>query len=167
MRAPALALLALALLGGCAGEAPRPPAAAAPSPAGAPVVVPLAPTAAALGARAAALASSFVGVPYRYGGDTPSGFDCSGLVYYVYSELGLSVPRTAAQQRSAAHHVPEQSLAPGDLVFFYTPEDHVGIYLGNGEFVHAPATGRSVERARLDQPFFIMGYAGGGRFAVP
>ena len=125
------------------------------------------PAANALGARAAVLASGLVGVPYRYGGDTPSGFDCSGLVYYIFSELGMSVPRTAAQQRVAARHVPEDALQPGDRVFFYTPEDHVGIYLGNGEVVHAPATGRSVERARLDQPFFIMGYAGGGRFAVP
>jgi cell wall-associated NlpC family hydrolase len=167
MRAAVVVLLALALLGGCAGEAPRPPATAASHAPVAPVPPPLVPAANPLGARAAALAGSFVGVPYRYGGDTPSGFDCSGLVYYVYSELGLSVPRTAAQQRGAARHVPEEALAPGDLVFFYTPEDHVGIYLGNGEFVHAPATGRTVERARLDQPFFIMGYAGGGRFAVP
>jgi cell wall-associated NlpC family hydrolase len=62
--------------------------------------------------------------------------------------------------------VPQQELRPGDLVFFYTPDDHVGIYLGNSEFVHAPASGRMVERARLDTPFFILGFAGAARVTV-
>ncbi len=156
MRFAGLALTGLSLLAGCASAPPR---ATAPAP-----VVVAEPPVAALGARAAALASSFVGTPYRFGGDTPSGFDCSGLVYFVFHELGVSVPRTAAEQRAAAQHVRGEELAPGDLVFFYTPADHVGIYLGNGEFVHAPASGRAVERARLDAPFFILGFAGGGRF---
>jgi cell wall-associated NlpC family hydrolase len=123
------------------------------------------PRAEALGARAAALADRLVGTPYRLGGTTPDGFDCSGLVVYVYGELGVALPRTAAEQRSFATRVPVASLAPGDLVFFSSPEDHVGIYLGGGEFVHAPGTGRRVERARLDAPYFILGYAGGGRVA--
>jgi cell wall-associated NlpC family hydrolase len=155
MRAAGFVLTGLALLAGCASAPPRPPA--APT-----IVIP-----AALGARIAALAGSFVGTPYRFGGDSPAGFDCSGLVYFVYREFGVSVPRTAAEQRAAAQHVTGDALAPGDLVFFYTPEDHVGIYLGNGEFVHAPASGRSVERARLDAPYFILGFAGGGRFSGP
>jgi cell wall-associated NlpC family hydrolase len=116
-------------------------------------------------ARAAEIASRFLGTPYRYGGASPDGFDCSGLVWYVYRELGVPVPRTAAEQRAAARPVPRDDLQPGDLVFFHLPQDHVGIYLGGGQFVHAPATGRTVERARLDSPYFILSFAGAGRFA--
>ena len=141
------------LLAACAGtpvvRAPPPPAAVAP--------------ATDLGSRAAALAARLVGTPYQYGGSSPAGFDCSGLVWYVYRELGVAVPRTAAEQRVAVEHVDMEGLRPGDLVFFYTPADHVGVYLGAGEFVHAPSSGKRVERARLDSPFFILGYAGGGR----
>jgi cell wall-associated NlpC family hydrolase len=153
MRVPGVVLLGLGLLAGCAAAPLRPAPAATP--------------AATLGARAAALASGLVGTPYRYGGSTPAGLDCSGLVYYVYRELGVAVPRTSAAQRAAAMPVTAEELRPGDLVFFYTPEDHVGIYLGGAEFVHAPASGRAVERARLDAPFFILDYAGGGRLPGP
>ena len=116
-------------------------------------------------ARAAALAAQLVGAPYKYGGATPDGFDCSGLVWYVYQTVGLAVPRTAVEQQAAARPVPLSALRPGDLVFFYTAVDHVGIYLGGGEFVHAPATGRSVTRARLDSPYFLLGFAGAGRLS--
>jgi cell wall-associated NlpC family hydrolase len=158
MRVPVLVVAGL--VAGCAGAPPRPPP--APVVARASPALPE-PRAAAVGARAAALAASLVGTPYRYGGATPAGFDCSGLVFYVYHELGLTVPRTAAGQRAAVTRVDQEQLQPGDLVFFYTPADHVGIYLGSGEFVHAPASGRSVARARLDSPYFALGYAGGGR----
>jgi peptidoglycan DL-endopeptidase CwlO len=151
MRAAAVLAL-VTLLAGCAASPPRPEPA---------------PPTGALGARAAALASRLVGTPYRTGGSTPDGFDCSGLVFYVYRELGVTLPRTAAEQRGALERVPATALAPGDLVFFSTPADHVGIYLGGGEFVHAPGTGRVVERARLNSPYFILGYAGGGRVAGP
>ena len=117
------------------------------------------------GVRAAELAVQQLGRPYRYGGATPDGFDCSGLVWYVYHALGIEVPRTAAEQRAGSVYIAAEQLRPGDLVFFYTPADHVGIYLGGREFVHAPASGRTVERARLDTPFYILGFAGGGRFA--
>jgi len=157
MRAIAIASVAAALLAGCAAPPPVRVAAAA-------AVVPMVGD---LGVRVAALAERYVGVPYRYGGDSPQGFDCSGLVWYVYREAGLAVPRTAAEQRAAALHVDTDALRPGDLVFFFTPADHVGLYLGGGEFVHAPASGKRVVRARLDAPFFILGYAGGGRFARP
>jgi cell wall-associated NlpC family hydrolase len=145
------------LLAGCGGAPLRPPPPAVPVEAPAPAA------AERLGERAAALAASLVGTPYRYGGAARDGFDCSGLVYYVYATLGVAVPRTAAGQRAAVTRVRAEELEPGDLVFFYTPADHVGIYLGNGEFVHAPASGRSVERTRLDTPFFLLGYAGSGR----
>ena len=134
---------------------PAPAAAPAPALASAPASV--------LGERAATLATRLLGTPYRVGGTSTDGFDCSGLVYYVYRELGVSLPRTAAEQRAAARRVPAEALVPGDLVFFSTPVDHVGIYLGHGEFVHAPGSGRGVERARLDSPYFLLGYAGGGR----
>lgn len=165
MRVPVIALVAGSLVAGCAGtpaRAPVPPPVVASPAAG----LSHAPDA-AIGSRAAALAASLVGRPYRFGGASPEGFDCSGLVYYVYSALGLGVPRTAALQRGAAARVAADDLKPGDLVFFYTPQDHVGIYVGDGEFVHAPASGRSVQRARLDAPFFVLGFAGGGRLPAP
>ena len=164
MRFKALALIGLAVLAGCAVAPPRsvPPVAS-------PVVVPQVPPSVepSIGDRAAALAERYVGVPYQYGGRSPEGFDCSGLVWYVYHELGVSVPRTAARQRDATARVSSDALRRGDLVFFFTPKDHVGIYLGGGEFVHAPATGRTVSRARLDTPYFILGFAGGGRVTGP
>ena len=161
MRATPALLLVVLGLSGCA-SAPRQ---AGPPDAGrAPAALPGAP---AIGAHAAELAARLVGAPYRFGGESPAGFDCSGLVWYVYRELGVGVPRTAAAQRAAVLPVAAAELAPGDLVFFYTPADHVGIYLGDKEFVHAPASGRGVERARLDSPFFILGFAGGGRVTAP
>lgn len=155
---PVLLLVALGLAG-CAG-APRRPA---PPSAGRVAALPAAPV---LGARAAELAAHLVGTPYRFGGESPAGFDCSGLVWYVYRELGVGLPRTAAAQHAAVRPVPADELEPGDLVFFYMPEDHVGLYVGDQEFVHAPKSGRGVERARLDAPYFILGYAGGGRVAA-
>ena len=161
MRTTSALLLVVLCLCGCA-SAPR-----RSSSRDARVTPVVQPAAAVLGAHAAELAARLVGAPYRYGGDTLAGFDCSGLVWYVYRELGVGMPRTAAAQRAAALPVSSEALEPGDLVFFYTPADHVGIYLGGHEFVHAPASGRSVERARLDSPFFIRGFAGGGRVAAP
>jgi cell wall-associated NlpC family hydrolase len=153
MRFLVFTMLALRLLAGCSSAPPyRPePVAAVVSKAD------------AVGARAAALATRYVGVPYRLGGHSPAGFDCSGLVWFVYHELGISVPRTAALQHQVARSISGDQLQPGDLVFFYTSVDHVGIYVGNGEFIHAPATGKTVSRARLNSPYFILGFAGGGR----
>lgn len=159
----AAAVLVATALGACSTAPVRPPAVPAPAPTGAGVAVPAPDDA---GARLAALATRFVGTPYRFGGASPdAGFDCSGLVWYVHRELGLSVPRTAADQRARASPVRRDELRPGDLVFFYTPRDHVGIYLGDGQFVHAPSSGRSVERARLDAPYFLLSFAGAGRLA--
>jgi cell wall-associated NlpC family hydrolase len=156
--AVAVLLLAAASLAACTAPPVRPSG----GPAGGSVAVP---TPDGAGPKIAQLASGFLGTKYRYGGASPDGFDCSGLVWYVHRELGLAVPRTAADQRAAAQPVSRDDLRPGDLLFFYTPQDHVGIYVGDGSFVHAPATGRTVERARLDSPFFILSFAGAGRFA--
>ena len=111
----------------------------------------------------AATALAQLGVPYRLGGSDPSVFDCSGLVQWAFAATGVAVPRTTEEQFTWFRPVSREELQPGDLVFFRLPQPHVGIYLGRGEFVHAPTTGRAVERARLDSPWFILSFAGGGR----
>lgn len=103
------------------------------------------------------LALSLVGVPYRYGGADPTaGFDCSGLVYYTFTSNGHAVPRTSRAQFDAALKVPLTQAAEGDLLFFQDQEQlsHVGIYLGAGQFVHAPSSGGSVRVANLDAPYY-------------
>src|SRR3954447_4199178 len=100
------------------------------------------------GARAAGLARRYLGVPYVWGGESPSGFDCSGLVQYVYSRIGVALPRVTYQQWSAGPHVARSGLRTGDLVFFYG-RSHVGIYLGGGRFIHAPHTGTVVQIGSL------------------
>lgn len=115
------------------------------------------------GERAAALALGLVGTPYRYGGNGPDAFDCSGLVRYVFAELGLPLPRTSEAQFAAAEPVAPDALKAGDLVFFRIPQAHIGIFLGDGRFVHAPATGRTVSVARLDEPWFSRGFVGAAR----
>lgn len=117
-----------------------------------------------LGRRAAALSLQFLGRPYVWGGEDPSGFDCSGLVQYVYGRLGLALPRVARDQYHAGVHVPFSQLEPGDLVFFENL-GHVGIYLGRGRFVHAPHTGTVVQIAELDG-WYADNYVGAVRVAA-
>lgn len=88
------------------------------------------------------IAKQYIGVPYVYGGSTPSGFDCSGFVQYVYAQAGKSLPRVTTAQQVATTPVSEPQ--PGDLVFFGSPAYHVGIYVGNGQMIDAPRTGSSV-----------------------
>ena len=105
----------------------------------------------------ARLARNMVGVPYRYGGSDPaSGFDCSGLVYYSYSEAGVSVPRSSQDLFSAVTKIALDDAEPGDLIFFQDQEklSHVGIYLGNRTFVHAPSSGKHVSVASVDTPYY-------------
>jgi peptidoglycan DL-endopeptidase CwlO len=85
------------------------------------------------------IAQSFFGVPYRYGGTTPAGFDCSGLTSYVYRQAGISIPRTASAQAAAS--TPVSNPRPGDLVFFGSPIYHVGIYVSPGRMIDAQRTG--------------------------
>jgi murein DD-endopeptidase len=111
-------------------------------------------------------AISLIGSPYRFGGSGPTSFDCSGLVRYVHQELGIEVPRTAAEQYRAATPVPVNDLEPGDLLFFRTAGkriSHVAIYAGSGRFVHAPQTGRPIEIRTLDDDYYRPRLAGAGR----
>ncbi len=110
--------------------------------------------------EAATIALHYLGVPYLWGGATPAGFDCSGLVMYVYAQLGISLPHYAAAQYQLGTAVPFDQLQPGDLVFF-DALDHVGIYIGGGQFVHAPHTGDVVKISSLAE--FGAGYVGARR----
>ena len=93
--------------------------------------------------EAATIALGYLGVPYVYGGASPSGFDCSGLVMYVYAKLGISLPHYTVAQWNATEPISQSQMQPGDLVFF-DGLGHVGIYIGNGQFVDAPHTGSVV-----------------------
>ena len=107
-----------------------------------------------------------IGRPYRFGGSEPAGgFDCSGLVHYAYRVLGLDLPRTAETQQGATMPVTTASLAVGDLLFFRLGRgvDHVGIYYGDGRFVHAPSQGKAVTLSRLDEAYWREHLAGAGR----
>lgn len=98
-----------------------------------------------------------VGKPYRYGGDTPQGFDCSGLVHYSFKRAGLEVPRSTETQRKRSYRVSRTGLAHGDLVFFDQlgkSSSHVGIYLGNNRFAHAPSSGKQVRVDSLADPYW-------------
>lgn len=107
-------------------------------------------------ARAADVARDMVGVSYRYGGRTPSGFDCSGLVFFAYQTAGLTVPRTSKDQYRAARSIAFRDAEPGDLLFFkgWRSVSHVGIYLGENRFVHAPSRGKQVTITRLDEEYY-------------
>ena len=114
-----------------------------------------------------AAAARVAGSPYRYGGHTPRGFDCSGLVFYAYNQAGIAVPRTTGAQRSRARRVPLDDLRPGDVLFFVLEGkkvSHVGIYAGGGTFIHAPSTGKKVSYASLHSQFWRSRLVGAGRF---
>ncbi len=113
------------------------------------------------------VARGLVGIPYRFGGNSRRGMDCSGLVQYVYRKVGVAVPRTVAEQRRHAFPVSLEALQPGDLLFFRLNGrrvSHVGLYLGEGRFIHAPSTGKRVTIARLNDLFWSRRLVGAGRF---
>ena len=101
------------------------------------------------GGRAAMFALQAVGVPYRWAGESPqTGFDCSGLVRWAYSKVGVDVPHSSYALYGVGRRVPVLKMAPGDVLFF-EGLGHVGLYVGKGRMVHAPQTGRTVEVIRL------------------
>jgi cell wall-associated NlpC family hydrolase len=117
-----------------------------PKPSGAARSAPTpAPAAAAAGRSALQAAMSKLGRPYRYGASGPSAFDCSGLVYWSYRQVGVTLPRTSSAMSRVGSPVSRNALQPGDLVFFYRPVSHVGIYVGNGQILHASTSGQPVK----------------------
>ncbi|MBR5155490.1 MAG: C40 family peptidase [Clostridia bacterium] len=93
------------------------------------------------------LAKKYLGIPYVYGGSSPSGFDCSGFVYFLYKNMGVTLNRVAADQMTNGTWVPKNALQPGDIVGFANRSgyiNHVGIYVGNGMMIHSPQTGEVV-----------------------
>jgi len=143
-------MLAATLLAGCSSAPSRPAAAGSAGD--------------AVGRQVLAVAADQLGKPYRYGGAGPRGFDCSGLVQYAYGGAGITVPRTTTQQLRRAR--PVDRLRPGDVVFFRIEPpkiSHVGIYAGNGRFIHAPSSGKRVSYAELDDPYWRRRLVATGR----
>lgn len=121
-----------------------------------------------MGAIAARTAERFVGIPYRWGGENVvDGMDCSGFVRAVYNLCGLSIPRTSSDQYRAGDAVARQDLQDGDLVFFGASADkinHVGIYVGNGKFVHAPRRGEEIRVTSVEDDYFEKRFVGARRY---
>ena len=116
-----------------------------------------------LGQQAVQIAMQYLGVPYVWGGASPSGFDCSGLTMYVYAQLGISLPHYTGAQWTAGPHVSRDELQPGDLVFFESNLGHMGMYIGGGSFIHAPHTGDVVKISSLSDPWYSTEYQGAVR----
>jgi peptidoglycan DL-endopeptidase CwlO len=119
-----------------------------------------------LGQRAAKAALRAVGVPYRWGGSSPAGgFDCSGLVYWAYGRLGISVPHSSYALYGLGRNVSRSRLKPGDVLFF-SGLGHVGLYIGRGRMVHAPQSGRTVEIVPLGRSHYGSRLVGARRLVT-
>ena len=118
-----------------------------------------------IGGAAVTEAQKYLGVPYVWGGTTPDGFDCSGLVQYVYKALGININRVSQDQFKQGAYVTREQLMPGDLVFFEENGDvhHVGLYVGDGYMIHAPYTGAVVSYQSIDTPYYASQFCGGRR----
>ena len=108
------------------------------------------------------IAMHYLGVPYVWGGSTPSGFDCSGFVMYVFAQIGVGLPHSSYSQYGMGAPVSMSQLQPGDLVFF-AGASHEGIYIGGGQFIHAPHTGDVVKISSLDDSWYAATYVGARR----
>lgn len=134
------------------------PAAPEPTPAPAPP-----PADASRGAQVVAIAMRYLGIPYKWGGASPSsGFDCSGLTMYVFAQIGMSLPHYAAAQYGLGQAVSKSDLQAGDLVFF-RGLGHMGMYIGGGNFIHAPRTGDVVKISSLSEPYRVANWVGARR----
>jgi cell wall-associated NlpC family hydrolase len=156
MRPALVVLLALGAAACASGGNPRP------------VVIP--PGLDVRGTAIAAQARTYTGAAYRAGGATPSGFDCSGFVQYLFSQAGVALPRTAETQFGVGYALRTRDIAAGDLVFFRTDGhrvSHVGIATGDGRFIHAPNTRSRVRVDRLDAEYWDKRYAGARRVVAP
>jgi cell wall-associated NlpC family hydrolase len=131
-----------------AGPGARPPARAA----------------AGRGRKAVSIALRYLGVPYRWGGASPAGFDCSGLVMYAYGRVGIALPHNGAMLWRKGRAVQRGALEPGDVVFF-DGLGHVGIFIGRGRFVHSPHSGDVVKISRLSESWYGTSYVGARRYA--
>jgi cell wall-associated NlpC family hydrolase len=173
--------IAVGVMSGCASQMKEPPAANAtpnsetPRTASSPHTLPNRPldtidTLSGMHSRsseAVLQAVAQLGTPYRWGGNSANkGFDCSGLTQHAYQAAQISIPRTSYQQFRATRRVARDDLRPGDLVFFRLNGgrvDHVGIYVGEKRFIHAPSRGKTVSFARLDNGYWSRRYVGAGR----
>lgn len=114
-------------------------------------------------------ANGYIGVPYKWGGDSEHGFDCSGLTRAVYLLNGIEIPRSSKEQFKNGKNISKAKLKKGDLVFFNINAkkrqiDHVGIYIGDNEFIHAPSKGKFVSKAKLDSTYWVKTYMGARSF---
>jgi len=124
---------------------------------------PAAPADAGRGAQVVAIAMQYLGVPYKWGGASPStGFDCSGFTMYVFAQIGVSLPHYAAAQYGLGQAVSKSELQPGDLVFF-RGLGHMGMYIGGGNFIHSPQTGDVVKISSLSEPYRVANWVGARR----
>jgi cell wall-associated NlpC family hydrolase len=141
-------------------EAPAPTPSPSPSPQPSPPSPP--PPAGPGHPEVVSIALRYLGVPYRWGGASPSGFDCSGFTMYVYGKIGISLPHYVSWQYRYGRAVSRSQLRPGDLVFF-NGLGHVGIYIGGGRFVHAPHTGDVVKISSINDSWYRSTWVGGRR----
>jgi len=160
----ALAILLGVVLSACSSPQQRPHKESSPDGSGIVVARQQKPALSA-GERAAVVAVRQLGVPYRYGGSTTDGFDCSGLVHYAYLKAGKAIPRTTSSQWRSLQPVSADDLRVGDLLFFSIDGkvSHVGLYLGSRRFVHAPSSGRDVAIEELDSSYYRNAFVRGGR----
>lgn len=111
-------------------------------------------------------ARRFIGTPYRWGGSTPAGFDCSGYIQYVYARFGVRMDHSTYAIRGAFPAVARENLRAGDIIFFAS-NGHAGIYVGGGRFIHSPSSGKRIHIAKLTDGWYARTYGGAVRPSLP